>query len=136
MSETRPIRMKTSASTLASTGRSIKKREIMRVLRGASSRRLVGIVCLGGVRWISADRRQYGSLRFDLCAGKGPLNAFGHDPVAGIESGYDDPKLTLLLSGFDDFALNYVVGADHRHVATLLARSNRVVSRQQRLVLM
>ena len=45
-------------------------------------------------------------------------------------------ELPLPLSGFDDFALNDVVRADHQHVAPFLARPDRVISRQQRLVLM
>jgi hypothetical protein len=36
-------------------------------------------------------------LRIDLGAGKGPLNAFDHDPVTLIETGFDDPELTLPL---------------------------------------
>jgi hypothetical protein len=78
----------------------------------------------------------FGSLRFDLGAGKGLLNAFDHDPVTRIETGFDDHELALLLSGFDDFARNDIVRADHQHIAALLARPDRVVSRQQRLVLM
>src|ERR1700691_741211 len=85
-SATSPIRTKTSASTLASTGRSMKKREIMMVPRDFSFRRRAGVARLDGVRRIAGDRRQVGLLRFDLGAGKGPLNTFGHDPVVWIES--------------------------------------------------
>ncbi len=79
-------------------------------------------------------RIQLGSLRLDLGAGKGLLNAFGHDPITWIETGIDDHELPLPLSGFDDFALNDIVRADHQHVAPFLARPDRVISRQQRLV--
>jgi hypothetical protein len=79
---------------------------------------------------------QLGSLRFDFGARKSPLNAFGYDPITWIETGLDNPELTLLLSGLNDFALNDVVSADHQHIASLLARTDRLISRQQGLVLM
>ncbi len=59
-----------------------------------------------------------------------------HHPVAGVETGFDDPKLTLTVSGFHDLALNDVVRADHQHISALLARPDRVVSRQYSLVQM
>src|ERR1700678_3783459 len=102
MSETRPISTKTNASTLASTGRSLKKREIMPVPRDASFRCRAGDARLGGVRGIGGGRRQLGLLRLNHGAGKRPLNAFSDHPIARIESGFDDPQLTLPLSGFDD----------------------------------
>jgi hypothetical protein len=40
------------------------------------------------------------------------------------------------LAGFDDFALNDIVCANDQYVASLLARSDRLIARQQRLVLM
>src|SRR5262245_48184422 len=127
MSATRPISTKTNASTLASTGLSMKKREIMPV----RPRRSFG-------RWVRRDRRdrrQLGSLRSDLGARNGPLNPLGHHPIAGVKPGFDDPKLAYLLSGFNDSALNDIVRAGHQDIAAFLARSDRIVSRQQRLLL-
>src|ERR1700721_3015878 len=90
MSDTRPIRTITNANTLASTGRSIKKREIIFVSRNVSFRRWCRrLRRRGGVRlrgdWrICCARRQLGSLRLDLVTREGSLRAFGHDPIAGI----------------------------------------------------
>src|SRR5579863_5183021 len=135
-SATRPTRTNTNASTLASTGRSMKKREIMTVPRVLSVRCRFGSARLGVVRSAGIRRLQHGSLRLDLGAGKGLLNSFGHHPVGWTETGFDDHKLPLRLSGFDDLALNDIVRTDDQHVAALLARADGVTSRQQRLVLM
>src|SRR5271155_359753 len=121
--ETRPIRTNTNAITLESTGRSMKKREIMAVCPEGSFRRRV-----------RRDRRRGGPLRIDLGAGKGPLNPLGHHPVARVESGFDDPKLAFSISGLHDFALDDIVRADHQHIAAFLVRPDRIVPRQQRLV--
>ena len=135
MSATRPIRTKTSASTLASTGLSMKKREIMparpaelhfgrRVGRGRPSgwaRRRSGSAA-ADVSWLS--------LRIDLGAGKGALNALGHHPVVRARARFDDPQLPVALAGLDDLALDDVVRADHQHVAALpgSSRSRRCAS--------
>src|ERR1700733_4147766 len=129
-SETSPIRTMTNARTLASTGRSMKKREIIFVPRDGSFRRRFGRARPRALWRIVRGRRQLGSLRFDLVARKGPLRAFGHDPIAGIEPGFNDTKLPLLLSEFDGLAPNDVVCADHEHVAAFLAGPDRIVARQ------
>src|SRR5271163_4119489 len=100
--EIRPIRTNTNAITLESTGRSMKKREVMPVCPESLFRRRV-----------RRGRRRGGPLRIDLGAGKGPLNPLGHRPVAGVESGFDDPKLAFSTSGFHGFALDYIVRANH-----------------------
>src|SRR5579863_8750901 len=135
-SATRPTRTNTNASTLASTGLSMKKREIMPVPRVLSLRCRFGGAHLGVIRRTGFGRLQHGSLRFDFGAGEGLLNSFGHHPVSWTEAGLDDHKLPLRLSGFDDLALNDIVRTDDQHVAALLARADRVTSRQQCLVLM
>src|ERR1700677_5009613 len=86
-SETRPIRTNTNASTLASTGRSMKKREIIAVRPEGSFGRRVRRGCGG--------RRRRGPLRIDLGPREGSLNPLGHHPVAGVESGFDNPKLAV-----------------------------------------
>src|SRR5271156_4010587 len=90
MRATRPIRTKNNASTLASTGLSMKKREIMGVSPAPSlrrtrrgrlrrlGRRRRGAVLIGG------GRDELRPLRIDLGPGKSALNAFGHHPVAGV----------------------------------------------------
>src|ERR1700727_425340 len=85
-SETRPIRTNTNASTLASTGRSMKKREIMAVRPEGSFGRRV-------------RRGRGGPLRIDLGPGEGSLNPLGHNPVGWVESGFDNPKLAVSISG-------------------------------------
>src|ERR1700739_4946887 len=127
MSATRPISTKTNASTLASTGLSMKKREIMPVRSKCSFGRRV--------RQVRRDRRQLRPLRSDLCAWNGPLNPLGHHPIGGAKPRLDDPKLAYLLSGFHDSALNDIVRADHQDIAAFLAHPDRIVSRQQRLLL-
>jgi hypothetical protein len=103
----------------------MKKREIMAVRPEGSFRRRV-----------RRDRRQGGPLRIDLRAGKGPLNSLGHHPVAGVEPGFDDPKLAFSTSGFHGFVLDDIVRADHENIAAFLVRPDRIVSGQQCLVLM
>src|SRR5271154_3786877 len=122
-SETRPISTITMARTFASTGRSMKKREIMAVRpEGSFGRR---------VRW---GRRRRGPLRIDLGSGESALNPLGHHPVLGIEPGFDDPELAIPVAGFHDSPLNDVVRADYQDIAPLLARPDRVVRRQHRVV--
>src|SRR3984885_9955746 len=136
MSATRPIRTKNNASTLASTGRSMKKREIMPARPEGSLRRRIGGARLAGVCRLGRGRRQGDSLRIDLGPGKSALSAFGHHPVAGVESGLDDPKLALPRPSLHNSALDNIVGVDDQDVAAFLAGPKRIVSGQQRLVLL
>ena len=64
-----------------------------RIVSGRSFGGRVGAARAGAAAAASAVER--GALRIDLGAGKGALDPFGHDPVAGIEPGFDDPQLTL-----------------------------------------
>src|ERR1700722_14229094 len=139
-SETSPITTKNSARTLARTGRSIKKREIMGAYPPPSLRRIRG----GRLRWfgcrgrgavlISGGFAELDLLRIDLGAGERALNAFRHHPVAGIDSGFDDPVGTLAVARLDDFALDDVVLPDHQQIAALLARPERHIGHENRFI--
>src|SRR3984957_8930522 len=136
MSATKPIRMKTNASTFDSTGLAMKKREIMPVCLENSFRRWSGDARLGGVGWIGRSRRQVDFLRIDLGAGKGGMKAFDPPQVTGIEPGYDDPKSSLALSNFHDLAPNNIVRTDHQDIFALLTRPDRIIPHQQSCVLL
>src|SRR4029077_14781928 len=137
---TSPITTKNSARTLARTGRSIKKREIMGAYPPPSLRR---IRC-GRLRWfgcrgrgavlISGGFAELGLLRIDLGAGERALNAFRHHPVAGIDSGFNDPVGALAVARLDDFALDDIVLPDHQQIAALLARPERHIGHENRLI--
>src|ERR1700729_3220610 len=130
-SETSPMTTKNSARTLARTGRSIKKREIMGVYPPPSFRRIRcgrfrWFGCRGGgVVLIGGGFAELDLLRIDHGAGEGALNAFRYHPVAGIDSGFDDPVSALAVARLDDFALDDVVLPDHQQIAALLAPPER-----------
>ncbi len=79
------------------------------------------------------DGRERGPLGLHLRAGEGALKPVGHHPIAGIESGFDDPQLTLAVAGLDHLALNDIVGADNQHIRAFLAGPDGVVRRQERV---
>src|SRR3984885_4588291 len=139
-SETSPMTTKNSARTLARTGRSIKKREIMGVYPPPSFRRIRcgrfrWFGCRGGgVVFFGGGFAELDLLRIDLGAGECALNAFRHHPVAGIDSGFDDPVGALAVARRDDFALDDVVLPDDKQIASLLARSEPHVRHENRLV--
>src|ERR1700733_10462205 len=139
-SETSPITTKNSARTLARTGRSIKKREIMGAYPPPSLRRIRG----GRLRWfgcrgrgavlISGGFAELDLLRIDLGAGERALDAFRHHPVAGIDPGLDDTVSALPIARLDDFALDDIVLPDHQQITALLARPERHIGHENCLV--
>src|SRR3984957_2978207 len=147
-SETSPITTKNSARTLARTGRSIKKREIMGVYPPPSLRwtrrsrlrwfgwpgRLRRLRRGGGAVLISGGFAELGLLGIDLGAGERALDAFRHHPVAGIYPGLDDPVSALPIARLDDFALDDIVLPDHQQITALLARPERHIGPENCLV--
>src|ERR1700733_2680968 len=139
---------KNSARTLARTGRSMKKREIMGVFPAPSLRRLRrswfcrirrGRLRRLGWRGRRAVLISGGFVKFcllwrDLGAGDRSLDPFRHHPVAGIDPRFDDPVGALPVARLDDFALDDVVLPDDKQIAPLLARSERHVRHENRLV--
>src|SRR3984957_19905623 len=146
-SATSPMTTKNSARTLARTGRSMKKREIMGVTPPPSLRRIHrGWFCRirrGRLRRLGCSGRRavliggrLVELRLlwrDLGAWERALDAFRHHPLAGIEPGLDDPVRALALARLDDFALDDIVLAHHQQIAALLARPKRHIRHKNRL---
>src|SRR5271165_3068638 len=138
-SATSPMTTKNSARTLASTGRSMKKREIMSVspapsLRWVRSGRLRGLLRSGGLAGFFRLRAELHLLRIDLRAGDRALDALGHHPVIGTDAGFYDAVRPLALSRRDVLALDDIVRPHHQQIAPLLARPERHVGRENRVV--
>ena len=98
----------TIASTLASTGRSMKNLEIIQLAGGGA-----------------------GS-RSDLVAGDGAVQPGDNDVVIGLQSGRDDSQRAIFLAGFDVLLLDHVIPVDDEDVAPLLIRAEGHVRHEQR----
>src|SRR5579871_4944939 len=120
---------KNSARTLARTGRSIKKREIMDVspapsLRWLRGGRLRGRTRVGRrLRGFVRLRAQLRLLGSDLRARDCALDALGHDPVAWLDPRFNDPIRPLAAARLDVPALDDIVRPHDQQIAPLLARS-------------
>src|SRR5262245_55433559 len=115
-SATAPTTMNRTASTFASTGRAMKKSEIMaRPLFGGFGRR-------GGGR---------PHLRVDLLARAGALDAGDDHAVVGLEPFLDRAQLAEPGTDGDLALLEHIVLADHQHIAPALVGAERGVGNEQ-----
>ena len=118
----------------------MKKREIMsdspaRHFAGSVAAGFAGSVgAAGSAAWIGGGRAELRLLGIDLGAGDCALDALGHDPVARIEPGFDDPVGPLAVAGLDVPALDDVVRPHHQEIAPLLARPERHIGHENCLV--
>src|SRR5271156_721784 len=106
MRATRPIRTKNNASTLASTGRSMKKREIMPACPEGSIRRRIGRASLPGARGLGLRRGEFPAPGIGLPAREGALNALGPPPVAWAQAGLNHSQLSIAHPRRDDLPLD------------------------------